>query len=241
MILLTILIVIIVLLLGMVAYILIGKLYKDTRKNVKDGIHFSYHLIPRKLDMPSYTLSPYFNRYPDKKSRWTPEFWNICPTIDDPWLKELAQEVDKACEGKSDRYKAGYILKIAQCIYTYESDKKVYNETDRWQFPVCTAYLRHGDCEDGAFIGAGLSLLCGLDTIVIYEEGHALYGVNVKGFGMRVKHKDASYLKCETTAILPLGITLSGNKVLGTYNIYAPAKDFIKSRTFIDQYDKYKS
>ena len=240
MILVSALICFILLIVASVLSLAFGVFYKKTRKNVKNGIHFIYHLVPRSLEMPSFTDSPYFNRYPDKASKWTVDLWSMCPTIDDPWLKELAKEVEEQCKGKSDKYKAGYILKIAQCIYTYEKDQKIYGQADRWQFPVCTAYLRTGDCEDGSFIGAGLSHLCGLDTVVIYEEGHALYGVNVKGFGFKVKYGNKSYLKCETTSILPIGMVLSNKTVKGIYEVKAPRDKFIEDLTFIDQFDKYK-
>ena len=227
-------------LLFVVAYIVLGKIYKNTRKNVKKGIRFSYRLIPRKLDMPDYIQSPYFNRYPMKNERWTEDYWRFCATVHDPFMKAIASQILEKTKGKSDRYRAGYILKVAQCIYTYESDKDIYGQTDRWQFPICTAYIRTGDCEDGSFIGAGLSYLCGLDTVVIYRTGHALYGVNVKGFGMRIEHNGKRYLQCETTAILPLGITLSSGAFKKAYDIQIPPEDFISNYTFIDQFDKYK-
>ena len=218
-----------------------GYFYKMTRQNVKNGISFVYHLLPKKLPMPVMTQSPYFNRYPDKSRKWTRDYWSMCPCIDDPWMRELAKEIDEACKGKSERYKAGYILKIAQCIYTYKSDKKIYEEIDRWQYPVCTAYLRTGDCEDGTFIGAGLSYLCGLDTIVMHTQGHALYGVNVKGFGlMSVKFDGKRYLLCETTTLLPIGMTLCSEQVQEAYYVKMPRTDFISELSFIDQYDKYK-
>lgn len=235
----TALIILIGLIIAIPVSMILGKVYKDHAKHVKEGIHFIHHFVPKTLRMPPYTISPYFNRYPDK-DRWMEDYWRMCATIDDPFMRELASEVEKECEGKSDAYKAGYILKITQCLYTYEKDSKVYGQQDRWQFPVCTAYLRTGDCEDGAFFGAGLSRLCGLDAIVIYQKGHALYGVCVDGIGMKVTHDGKEYLKCETTSILPLGFTLHEGAVLGTYDVKVPSPDFIEKRTYIDQYGKYK-
>lgn len=240
MILITVLILFVIALIAGLADLLIGKLYKSTRKNVKDGIHFIFRFMPQKLPMPTFKQSSLMNMYPDKSNKWTTDMWRMCPSINDEWMKELARLVNERCVGKSDKYKAKYILKIAQCIYSYEHDSKVYGKNDVWQFPVCTAYLRTGDCEDGALFGAGLSKLCGLDTIMIYQEKHALYGVAVSGFGMKVTHNDKHYLKCETTSILPLGITFSEGKVLGTYDVIPMTPEFYQDRTYHDSFDKYK-
>ena len=236
----TVLILLVLALIAIPVSMIFGKIYKNSAKNVKEGIRFIYRFIPRHLPMPDVHTSTFFNRYPDKSNKWTTDMWRMCPTINDPWLIELSKIVDKECEGKSDRYKAGYILAITQCLYTYKKDVDTYGQTDRWQFPVCTAYLRTGDCEDGAFFGAGLSKLCGLDTIVIYENGHALYGVNVKGFGFKVTHNDKHYLKCETTSILPLGIVLNDKPTIGTYDIVDVTSEFMTDRTFHDDFAKYK-
>lgn len=84
-------------------------------------------------------------------------------TIDDPFLNDIASQIIKKVGKKSDKYIAGYILKLVQMGYTYKHDIDIFGDSDRHCFPVCLSYLHEGDCEDGAIMGAGLSKLCGLD------------------------------------------------------------------------------
>lgn len=221
--------------------LLAGKLIKDHSYKVKDGIVFFYHLMPKRLDMPDFKTSPYFNRYPNK-AQWDVKYWSASPTVDDPFMKAIADQIMKKTEGKSDKYRAGYILKVAQCLYTYKHDDEVYGKPDVWQFPVCTAYLRTGDCEDGSFFGACLSHLCGLDAKMIYITGHAMYGVHVDGFGKRYEYEGKKYLICETTSILPIGFSLTSGSLQGIYPIMEnPSYFFLDDAHMVsDDFDKYR-
>lgn len=74
---------------------------------------------------------------------------------------------------------------------------------------------------------------------MVSVKGHALYAVNVNGFGMKVKHDGKKYLLCETTAVLPLGICLSEKELRGTYDVLDPPEDYIERYTTYDTFDKY--
>lgn len=196
---------------------------------------FVYHFIPRRVKMPDCKTSKYFNRFPDKDGTQ----WSSAVTLDDPWLRELAGNIEKKIGRKSDRYKAGYILKLTQYAYRYKRDIDTYGVSEKWAFPVCTAYLRVGDCEDGTLLGAGLSHLLGIETITIQKEGHALYGVKVKGFGMRYEYKGESYLICETTGILPMGISFSETRYLGGHELRMEP-DYLEKHTYVESFNNYR-
>lgn len=201
----------------------------------REDFKFCYHFIPRTVKRPDCHKSIYFNRFPKKDGTQ----WTQAMTPDDPWIQELAVELEKKIGNKSDKYKAGYILKLVQYGYKYQSDTKTFGE-ERWAFPVCTAYLHAGDCEDGALLGASLSYLLGLDVIMIHKEGHALYGVNVRGFGMRYKFEDTSYLICETTGIYPIGISMHDRAYIKGYKFWKMDADYIEKHTYVGSFDNLR-
>lgn len=231
----TILIAFLMVLLFALFQLIAGRIIKSRAKNQTD-IVFRYRFKKYRLMMPDVTESKYFDRFPKKDGTQ----WNYGPAIDDPFMQKLADDVMMIISKKSDRYKAGFILRLTQYLYTYQKDIQTYGDSERYAFPVCTAYLRVGDCEDGALFGASLSRICGLDTILIHNEGHLLYGVRVKGFGMKISHNGKNYLKCETTGILPIGLTLNDGKFLDAYDVEYPPEDYVKKHTYIDEFDKYR-
>lgn len=195
---------------------------------------FVHHLIPRIVKMPELETSKYFDRFPYYRSSM------YCPTIDDPIMKELANNITRICNGKSDRYKASYILSLVQQGYRYQSDTKTYGKSEKFAFPVCTMYLKKADCEDGAFLGASLSKLCGLDTVIIDVVGHIAYGVNVPGIGCKVEHNGKKYLWCESTFTLPIGFHINDKKMEGIYDVEIPPNEWLYTNTYQDGFSKYK-
>ena len=106
---------------------------KVTARYRKD-FWFFYHFIPRHIKRPDCTSSKYFDRFPLTDST----YWVNAMTLDDSFLSELASNIDKKIGKKSDKYKAGYILKLVQSGYTYRSDTDTYGQVDYRAFPVCT-------------------------------------------------------------------------------------------------------
>ena len=166
-------------------------------------------------------------------------YWSYAPQIDDPFMHELANNILAKVGKKSNRYIAGYILQLVQYGYTYRSDKDTYGDTEKWAFPVCTSLLHIGDCEDGSLLGAGLSKLCGIDTVTVSLKGHAMYAVRVNGFGMKVEHNGKKYLLCETTSVLPLGLNVSSAQIYGQYDVIAPPSEYLTNYTIYDPFIKY--
>lgn len=196
---------------------------------------FIYRLIPRHIKRPECHNSKYFNKFPKPKK----DEYYYDPTLDDPFLNQLASEILKKIGKKSDKYKAGYILKLVQMGYTYKHDSELFGVEDKHGYPVCTSYLHLGDCEDGAILGAGLSKLCGLDQTLIYVYGHMAYGVRVNGFGCKYEYNGKKYLWCETTDTMPIGFHQNNKKIYGIYEPSLPPKDYIDTYTYNDQFDKY--
>lgn len=205
-----------------------------TAKYRKD-FWFIYHGIPRHIKRPVCQLSKYYDRFPQSDTNLI----GYIPTIDDPFMIELAGNIMKKVGKRSQKYRAGYILKLVQMGYTYSLDRKTYGDRERYQFPVCTSFLHIGDCEDGAYLGAGLSKLCGIDQAIIHVYGHMAYGVNVDGFGCKFDHDGKKYLWCETTSPLPPGMHINDKIIFGTYSVEIPPEQFIKDHTYKDSFDKY--
>lgn len=207
---------------------------KITARYRKD-FWFFYHFIPRHIERPQCQSSKYFDKFPLIDDT----YWNYAMTLDDNFLNELASNINKKIGNKSDKYKAGYILKLVQSGYTYQSDYETFGQKDQRAFPLCTSYLHIGDCEDGAMLGAGLSQLLGLDTQVIFVYGHQAYGVRVNGFGCKFEHEGKNYLWCESTSIMPIGVHKNDLKIIGTYTPMVPQEDYIENHTRYDAYYRY--
>lgn len=220
--------------LGTIVLMGLAYLMKKLARYTTDFI-FWYRCIPRRVERPDCKESKYYGRFPYKDGT----HWEYANCQDDPWLKDLAHTVMQRTKGRSDRYKANYILHLTQYAYTYQKDMKTYGTSEKWAFPVCTGYLHIGDCEDGALFGASLSRACGLDVVMVSVVGHAMYAVNVKGFGKRVEHDGKKYLLCETTAPLPMGLCSLG-RLNGCFEVLYPPIDYMLNHTYEDSFEQYK-
>ena len=152
----------------------------------------------------------------------------------------LAESVKGKVEGKTDAYKAGYILALVQQNVTYRSDTKTFGKAEKYGFPICTAYLRGCDCEDSAYLGASLSHLIGLDVAMFRVPGHMTYGVYLGGKGTCLEHDGKRYTICETTSSFPPGLYSGETLVLLSCNLKAPPEDYIRNRTFEEDFTQYK-
>ena len=149
---------------------------KLTAHSKTGSFRFLYRGLYRTVPCPSYADSTYWNRFPNNTSASTHDF-TYHGTIDDPFVTALAESVKGKVEGKTDAYKAGYILALVQQNVTYRRDTKTFGKAEKYGFPICTAYLRGCDCEDSAYLGASLSHLIGLDVAMFRVPGHMTYGV----------------------------------------------------------------
>lgn len=199
---------------------------KQTAHKRTGDFWFVYHLIPRKVRCPDLTASPYWGRFPSERDQ------AVCPTIDDPVLKELADTLSGKTRFMTERGRAKYILAFIQQNVTYRLDSNTFGKAEVYAFPVCTLYLRGNDCEDSGFLGACLCKLVGLDAVVVRVTGHIAYGVNVKGWGKRFAHGDKTYVWCEGTGVFPMGWYTGNMDIQEVSNVVEPSEDYIETSTY---------
>lgn len=196
---------------------------------------FMYRGIPRRLDAGNLEDSEYWNLFPKEKD------FEYGATIDDWVMKRLATNIRFQLNGKSDRYIAGYVLAFVQQNCTYRKDSKTYGQSEMYEFPICTLYLRGVDCEGVTFLGAGLTHMLGIDTAIIHVKGHVAYGVAIEGSGTRFIHDGKSYLWCEGTGLNPIGWHINTKSILGTYSIEYPPFDYRETGTISVPFSNFKT
>ncbi len=143
------------------------------------------------------------------------------PTADDPKLKNLAAQI--SAKGGSRKHKARVALALVQQYVRYVSDSIEYGKRDRWVLPWQVIRNRKGDCEDSAFLYAGLLYNMGIPSIVVSVKGHMTVGVDLGGKGACIGKKgftygNTFYVLAEPVSILPL---FGMFPVSGTAALYA--------------------
>ena len=191
---------------------------------------FLYHFIPRFIHEPDVSASPYYKKRGPVKQYLQTGMW---PTIDDPALKEVAEQIKYKTRHMSDRGRASYILHYVQQSIGYYSDVKTHGTAEYWELPINTLMSRKGDCEDSAFLCAALMHLCGLDAIVVHMTGHMTVACTAKPlfktpFTKTYKYNDKVYYRAETTtALVPYSMSLSNDKrPIKCYKIEYPSVEF---------------
>ena len=233
------LIILLVAVLVFVGYFFATIALKLTAHSKTGSFRFLYRGLYRTVPCPSYADSAYWNRFPNNTSASTHDF-TYHGTIDDPFVMALAESVKGKVEGKTDAYKAGYILALVQQNVTYRKDTKTFGKAEKYGFPICTAYLRGCDCEDSAYLGASLSHLIGLDVAMFRVPGHMTYGVYLGGKGTCLEHDGKRYTICETTGSFPVGLYSGEMQVLLSCNLETPPEDYIRNHTFEEDFKQYK-
>lgn len=207
---------------------------KRTAHSESGCLRVLYRFRTYRVECPALYGSPYFDRFPSSK-RYIYE-----GTLDDPVLAELAGCIMEATRGRSERWRAGFILALVQQNVTYRSDSDTYGVSERYAFPVCALYLRAGDCEDSAYLGCALSRLCGIQSAIVRVDGHVAYGCFVRSIGYTFVHCGMTYIWCESTSVLPMGWYLGNRDIMGTYDLLNPPSGYIENGTFVDSFAKYK-
>lgn len=189
-----------------------------------------------KIDVPELRLSWYFNRFPVKSY----ETAGFNPTTDCYVMASIANQLIPHLKGKSKRAKANIILRCVEQSVWYKHDDKRYGTAEKWAFPIATLFYRTGDCEDTAFMYAGLCHLCGLDVKLILLPGHMACAVDIGKKTFSSYNIDGKwYAHAETTGVLPVGIYLGDKGLKRWWNVQAPTPDW-KNTTVIDNFDKYE-
>ena len=158
------------------------------------------------------------------KYRWLADY----PTIDDEVLIEIASNLNKICEGKSDRYKAGMLLAFVQQNVKYTSDYEQYGKSEYYAIPIQPLTSKEGDCEDTAILYNGIAYNMGLKCRLIIVTGHATAGVTdivgLAGFDIDGK----KYIVAETTNYIPiLGLYFGKTDVRASAVPQKPSQSFL--------------
>lgn len=117
----------------------------------------------------------------------------------DPAVRQLASQI---AYGSTGVQVLGSVTEWIHDSIDYESDPQGFLTDDRWQMPGETLRLGTGDCEDMAILGASVMSALGYRVILIFEEGHVLFGADVGDpHGERtVSHNGHEYVTAEATA-----------------------------------------
>ena len=158
-------------------------------------------LFPHRMEIPDMSESQYYHKTGPRNT------YNIgfFPTIDDPLLIQLADTFQKQYGHLPKNSQARILLAFVQQNVKYTSDEKIYpKEYDAWQFPATTIRDARGDCEDSAFLFAGIAYLIGLDVIMVGQPGHMTCGYAAEGWniGASVFFNGKTYWIMETTSVL---------------------------------------
>ena len=126
----------------------------------------------------------------------------------DKYITSLVEQFKglQAKYGWTDIETAGCILAFTQAI-PYEIDSDTHGESEYWNFPVETLYLKAGDCEDTSILASAIYEGMGYDSALILMRGHmavGLLGTGLSGFSEFSKEYDrysrSGYYYGETTS-----------------------------------------
>ena len=120
------------------------------------------------------------------------------------WMGECAKEIKQVCKENGEATPSKVLseaIEYVQAIpYMYDDEEYGW---DYPQYPIETLYKQGGDCEDTAFLLAGILRELGYDTCLFELPGHMAVGVNTKsvsGIGDAISFMNGeSYYYLEST------------------------------------------
>lgn len=209
------------------ADLLICKMNKDRHGGDNSALRWVYHLRRYSIPIPDFYLSTYYAKTSNMKSKI-----QFC-CLDDPVLKQIAEDFDDMFHRKSESFKAACLLAMVQQNVKYLSDLRRFDENDIWVFPIRTLEDKVGDCEDSAFLYCGIGTLIGLDVAIVRLVSHMVPAVHLdrcKVFDWGYYYKDKMYYTAETTSAIPiLGLKYKYKTLLDMdYPMY-PTDSFLRS------------
>lgn len=167
------------------------------------------------IDVPPIYLSTYHLQVHDSDENNLQYF----ATLDDPVIKQIAEDFDELCRRKSLDYKIHCLQAMIQQNVKYVSDSKRFGMENCWCFPVRTLVTKCGDCEDSALLYAGIAANLGLDVVLIYFPTHMYVGVRFCDI--------CAYIPLELTGYIPSNLStksaIGGKMVIPEY----PTEEFL--------------
>ena len=121
-------------------------------------------------------------------------------TVNDPYIAQIAEELETFSQGHSSLWKAGLALAFVQQCIEYDQTE-VDDDVEYWRYPLETLFESKGDCEDTSFLFATIAMKMGYDCCTIIFNDHMTAGVVVEGCdGYYYETKNKHYYYCETTS-----------------------------------------
>jgi hypothetical protein len=196
--------------------ILLYRYNKSVHGGSNTKLIWYYRLRRYVIDVPPIYLSTYHLQVHESES----ENLKYFATLDDPVIKQITEDFDDICKGKSLNFRIHCLQAMIQQNVKYISDSRRFGLENCWCFPIRTLTTKCGDCEDSALLYAGIAANLGIDVALIYFPTHMLVGVKF----------------CDTCAYIPLELT-------GYMPVNAPIKTAVGGKVVIPEYptEEFKS
>jgi hypothetical protein len=144
--------------------------------------------------------SPYYGKLP---SVMDPKYLPFYSTIDDPVMKDIADQLNGQLEGRRDFIKVSVLLAFVQQNIWYVSDEERFGK-DIWETPIYVLRERKADCDGMASLYTSIAYNMGLDVVTVIVTGHMCSAVKAAGcHGKGYRYNDKTYIHVETTDRLP--------------------------------------
>lgn len=207
---------------GLVAInVLLYRYNKSIHGGPNNKLIWYYHLRRYTISVPPLYLSAYNLQIHNCEKENLAYF----TTLDDPVVKQIAEDFNDMFVHKSISFKAHCLQAMIQQNVKYVNDMSRFGVENCWCFPIRTLITKIGDCEDSAILYASLATAIGLDVVLIYFPTHMLCGVRL--------YKDNQYIPLELTKYLPVNSSMRiccGGEII--YPSY-PSEEFLSR---IDRY-----
>lgn len=152
------------------------------------------------VECMDFKKSPYYGLFPTIQKF---DFLPYYSTVDDPVIIDVAKQLSRQLEGRSDRTKVAVALSFVQQNIKYVSDESRFGK-DVWELPIYTISEKMADCDGMSNLFTSIAYNMGLDIVTVCITGHMCSAVNLEGaHGVSYKLDGVDYYHVETTADLP--------------------------------------
>ena len=204
------------------AYMMIQVLNKHI---IKTNFFWFYRGVPYFMKKVDLTESQYYNKRVIS-SQYKYVYMADYPTVDDVVIKKIANQLNDMCAGRSESYKAGFLLAFVQQNFKYVHDLSQYDFEEYWAIPIETLESRKGDCEDTSLLYSALAYNMGLKVVTRRVIGHVFPAVP-NGMFTKVKVADEYFYPAETTGVLAIPGLYSGKTTVTNFGYpQVPCKAF---------------
>lgn len=208
-----------------ITWLLVMKRIKDNERKEYGQFFWIYPLRPYRLTV-DLSESIYYDYEPTSAD----VFSNLgsYPTIDDPVLIEIAEKLSEMSKGKSEKWRANFLLAFVQQNVKYGYTIDTYGDDPYWALPIQTLCKRVGDCKATTSLYCGLAKLMGIKVRYFVVKDHAVPGIKETTIEGRIlKDGEDVWYPVETTSYMPItGAFTMSTRVRRSADIVAPGSSF---------------